>query len=137
MIFFCDALSQVVSSDFSAAMNLIGGSQDWKGSVDFVSLRSVVGQSTSEALFVPATPSFPHRYRSLLLLLSVLACSEGSATAGYVAELQLNGRSFFAVQLASQLAPLLNAPQNFGAVEARTSNRFTLLCSTVNVFRAV
>ena len=30
MIFFCDALSQFVSSDFSAAMNLIGGSQDWK-----------------------------------------------------------------------------------------------------------
>ena len=43
---------------------------------------AVVGQSTSEALFVPATPSFPHRYRSLLLLLSVLACSEESATAG-------------------------------------------------------
>ena len=41
MIFFCDALSQVVSSDFSAAiMNTIRGSQDWKGSVDFVSLRS-------------------------------------------------------------------------------------------------
>ena len=59
MVFFCDALSQVVSSDFRApAMNLIGGSQDWKGFVDFVSLRSVVGQSTSEALFVPATPSF-------------------------------------------------------------------------------
>ena len=49
---------------------------------------AAVGQSTSEALFVPATPSFPHRYRSLLLLLSVLACSEESATAGYVAELQ-------------------------------------------------
>ena len=56
MIFFCDALSQVVSSDFSAARNLLGGSQDWKGG--FVSLRSVVGQLTSEALFVPATPSF-------------------------------------------------------------------------------
>ena len=43
---------------------------------------AVVGQSTSEARFVPATPSFPHRYRSLLLLLSVLACSEESAMAG-------------------------------------------------------
>ena len=35
MIFFCDALSQVVSSDSSAAMNVIEGSRDWKDSVDF------------------------------------------------------------------------------------------------------
>ena len=56
MIFFCDALSQVVSSDFSAAiMNIIGGSQDWKGSVDFVSLRSPLSASR------PAKPSLCQR----------------------------------------------------------------------------
>ena len=44
---------------FSAAMNVIEGSQDWKDSVDFVSLRSVVGQSTSEARFATVTFPFP------------------------------------------------------------------------------
>ena len=56
IIFFWDALSQVVSSDFSAAiMNIIGGSQDWKGSVDFVSLRSPLSASR------PAKPSLCQR----------------------------------------------------------------------------
>ena len=56
IIFFCDALSQVVSSDFSAAiMNIIGESQDWKGSVDFVSLHSPLSASR------PAKPSLCQR----------------------------------------------------------------------------
>ena len=50
MIFFCDALSQVVlaivSPDFSAAITgtVTGESQEWKDSMDFVPLRSVVDQ---------------------------------------------------------------------------------------------
>ena len=46
----------MVSSDFSAAiMNMIGGSQDWKGCVDFVSLRSPLSASR------PAKPSLCQR----------------------------------------------------------------------------
>ena len=69
--------------DFSGAMNVMEGRQDWKNCVDFVSLRSIVGHLTS---FVTLTPSFPHRCQYLLLSVSVLACSDESATVEYVAE---------------------------------------------------
>ena len=95
--------------------------------MDFVPFRSRVGAmrrpvGQRRPRFATVTLSSPHRYRPLLLLLSVLAAPKKQfATAGDVAGL---GLSFFAVQLAGQLAPLLYTPQHFGALQAG------ILCST-------
>ena len=140
MIFFCDALSQVVSSDFSAAiMNIIGGSQDWKGSVcGFLFLGARRCRPVDQRS--PLCASDPFLSPSISVSASVALSASmlrGICDGRRDRWRNFNGLSFFAVQLASQQAPLLYAPQNFGAVEARTANRFPLLCSSVNVFRAV
>ena len=89
------------------------------------------GQSTSED---PALRQWPFPLHIDIGL--CFYCSQWSqlrrnesATAGEVAAL---GLSFFAIQLAGQLAPApsLYASQHFSSLEAHTSNRFPFLCPT-------
>ena len=92
MIFFCDAFTEsggklgFFRCHEHNRMKL--GLEGLCGFCFFALGCRPVDQRSRASQVVPATPSFPHRYRSLLLLLSVLACSEESAPAGYVAELQ-------------------------------------------------
>ena len=127
-IFICNALGQVVSSNFPLPWTWLKEARTGRTlSILFLCARL----SASRPAKFPLCSSFPHRYRSLLLLLPVLACSDESATTGLMWR-NFEGLSFFAVQLASasQLAPFLYASQHFGAVAVCTSNKFPLLCST-------